>query len=654
MNRPLWQSDPEQIRTSRMTRFQSFVEEKVGSKFADYRDLHSWSVREFPRFWELLWEYAPVLHSKSYEEAFRRGRTFRESRFFTGARLNFAENLLRREDEGVAIQYTGESGVGTKMTFSELRGRVGSLAEYLRSLGVSPGDRVAGLMPNVPDTVVSMLATTSIGAVWSSCSPDFGAKGVLDRFGQIRPTVLVTTDRYEFKGKSLPLAGIVKEITKELPDLKAVLVSCYPSLEVRSNSPKMDDFPANSISLTDAERSFQGTQPRFEQLPFDHPVYIMYSSGTTGLPKCMVQGPGVFLNHWKELALHTDLRPDDRIFYYTTCGWMMWNWLVSSLSIGATIQLFDGNPFYPDPGVLFRTISGLQTDVFGVGAKYILSLEKEGFRPTQDLSKLRAVLSTGSPLPAYGFRYVYESWKKDLRLSSISGGTDLNGCFALGNPNLPVRAGELQCIGLGMSVKIFDDSGKPMRKGKGELVCTEPFPSMPLEFWNDPDGKKYGSAYFDVFPEVWRHGDFAEITEEGGMVVYGRSDATLNPGGVRIGTADLYTLLETIGEIADSVVIGQDWKDDVRVILFLKMLPGKELTAEFETFIRKEIKEKVSPRHVPAKVLAVPDIPYTRNMKKVEIAVKRTVQGENVPNKDALVNPECLEFFANLPELQVD
>ncbi|EPG73056.1 acetoacetate-CoA ligase [Leptospira fainei serovar Hurstbridge str. BUT 6] len=654
MNEPIWNPNTEQIANSRMTDFQRFVEKKTGKSFPSYPELHSWSVTSSADFWELLWQYAPVIHSYPYEEILRKGKTFREARFFPGAKLNFAENLLRRKDEKLAITYAGESGAAEDLTFSELWQRVGALSEYFRSIGILPGDRIAGLMPNVPDTVVAMLSATAVGAVWSSCSPDFGAKGVLDRFGQIRPKVLITTDRYEFKGKSLPLATIVKEISEQLSDLRVILVSSYPSVQNTNPSERLDNFPSNAMSLNDASNAFLGKSPRFEQLSFDHPVYIMYSSGTTGLPKCMVQGTGVFLNHWKELALHTNLNEEDRIFYYTTCGWMMWNWLVSSLSIGATVQLFDGNPFYPDHNVLFKYASEKKTNVFGVGAKYILSLEKDKFLPTQNLSHLNAILSTGSPLPGYGFRYVYESWKKDVRLSSISGGTDLNGCFALGNPNLPVYEGELQCLGLGMSVQIFDDAGNRMSKGKGELVCTQPFPSMPLEFWADSDGEKYRSAYFDVFPEIWRHGDFAEITEHGGMIVYGRSDATLNPGGVRIGTADLYTLLETIPEIADSVVIGQDWKDDVRVVLFLKMSAGKSLTSEFENFIRKEIKNKVSPRHVPAKILEVPDIPYTRNMKKVEIAVKRAVQRQPIPNKDALFNPECLEFFSQIPELQRD
>ncbi|EQA45680.1 acetoacetate-CoA ligase [Leptospira broomii serovar Hurstbridge str. 5399] len=654
MNEPIWNPNTEQIANSRMTNFQRFVEKKTGKSFLSYSELHSWSVTSSADFWGLLWQYAPVIHSHPYEEIFRKGKTFRDVRFFPGAKLNFAENLLRRKDDKLAIIYAGESGALEDLTFSELWRRVGALSEYFRSIGILPGDRIAGLMPNVPDTVVAMLSATAVGAVWSSCSPDFGAKGVLDRFGQIQPKVLITTDRYEFKGKNLPLSTIVKEISEQLTYLKVILVSTYPSVQNANSTEGLRNFPSIAMPLYDASKAFLGKSPRFEQLSFDHPVYIMYSSGTTGLPKCMVQGAGVFLNHWKELALHTDLNEEDRIFYYTTCGWMMWNWLVSALSIGATVQLFDGNPFYPDPGVLFKYATEKRTNVFGVGAKYILSLEKDKFRPTQNLSSLRTILSTGSPLPGYGFRYVYDSWKRDVRLSSISGGTDLNGCFALGNPNLPVYEGELQCLGLGMSVQIFDDAGNRMREGKGELVCTQPFPSMPLEFWNDTDGEKYRSAYFDVFPEIWRHGDFAEITEHGGMIVYGRSDATLNPGGVRIGTADLYSLLETIPEIADSVVIGQDWKDDVRVVLFLKMSQGKNLTPEFESFIRKEIKDKVSPRHVPSKILEVPDIPYTRNMKKVEIAVKRAVQQQPISNKDALFNPECLEFFSQIPDLQRD
>lgn len=654
MNQTLWTPSPELIQNSRLTEFQNFAEQKIGKKFQNYSELHSWSA-EFPeKFWGLIWEFAPVIHSKTYDEVIRPGKTFREAQFFPGAKLNFAQNLLRKKDDTIAIFYRGESGAESSLTYSELYKNVGALAAYFRSEGVVPGDRIAGLMPNVPDTVLGMLAATSIGAVWTSCSPDFGAKGVLDRFGQIKPKILITTDLYEFKGKSLPLAATIQEISSKLPDLKKILVSGYPSLGSNDQKNVTEGFPENSLPLKESYKSFLGREPEFYQTSFDHPVYIMYSSGTTGLPKCMVQGSGVFLNHWKELALHTDLREGDGIFYYTTCGWMMWNWLVSSLSIGATVHLFDGNPFHPDPGVLFRYVSDRKVKVFGVGAKYILSLEKEKYKPSVDLSSVKAVLSTGSPLPGYGFEYVYGSWKKDLRLSSISGGTDLNGCFALGNPNLPVHSGELQSLGLGMAVQILDDSGKPVQGQKGELVCTKPFPSMPLEFWNDPDGKKYLGAYFDTYPNIWRHGDFAEILPNGGMVVYGRSDATLNPGGVRIGTADLYSLLETISEIADSVVIGQEWKDDVRVILFLKMAPGAILDPVFESKIKKEIKEKVSPRHVPSKIIQVADIPYTRNMKKVEIAVKKTVQGEAVTNQDALINPESLEYYKNIPQLQTD
>ncbi|PJZ68624.1 acetoacetate--CoA ligase [Leptospira perolatii] len=654
MNEILWSPSENQIYSSRMTHFQKFIESKTGRKFPDYRSFHQWSVESISEFWALLWEYIPVQHSESYSEKFQKGKHFWESKFFSGAKLNFAENLLRGRQSGLAIQYKGENGFQEEVTYKSLSESVAALASYLKSLGVVPGDRVVGLMPNLPSAVISMLAATSLGAIWSSCSPDFGTKGVLDRFGQIRPKVLITSNEYEFKGKIIQLNMTIREISDQLKDLEKIIVVGYPSERKESNESRLKDFPKNSISWEEAISARSGSGLEFVQLPFDHPVYIMYSSGTTGLPKCMVQGSGVFLNHWKELALHTDLNEADRIFFYTTCGWMMWNWLVSSLSIGATIQLFDGNPFYPSIDVLFQLAEELKTNVFGVGAKYILSLEKEKWKPTQGLNSLRTVLSTGSPLPPYGFKYVYESWKKDIRLSSISGGTDLNGCFALGNPNLPVRAGELQCVGLGMAVEIWNESGNSVSNEKGELVCTKPFPSMPLYFWDDADGEKYRKAYFDVFPEIWRHGDFAEFTSQGGMMVFGRSDATLNPGGVRIGTADLYSLLETIPEIADSVVIGQDWKDDVRVVLFLKMASDKSLTKEFESYVRKEIREKVSPRHVPAKILSVPDIPYTRNLKKVEIAVKKAVQGETILNKDALANPESLEYFSNLSELKVD
>ncbi|TQE81765.1 acetoacetate--CoA ligase [Leptospira noguchii] len=660
MDQYLWAPSSDRIESSNLVRYFKFLKEKKNLSLSTFEDLRVWSVNEIGLFWESIWEFSEVVFSQKYDLVYRNGSNFTDSKFFPGAKLNFAENLLRRTDSFPALVYRGEDGSKREVSYAELRSYVGAVAKDLKKRGVVPGDRVVGLMPNVPEAVISMLAATSIGAIWSSCSPDFGVKGVLDRFGQIEPKILFTTDLYSFKGKDLSLAENLNQILESIPSIEAVIVSDYKNgilhFKNRTETVLPKDYPQKNIHFFETILiENEGTPLEFYQTSFDHPVYIMYSSGTTGLPKCMVQGVGVFINHWKELALHCDLKPGERIFYYTTCGWMMWNWLVSSLSIGATLVLFDGNPFFPTEEILFQIVSQEKINVFGVGAKYILTLEKSKFQPKDlDLSSIRTVLSTGSPLTTSGFRYVYQNWKKDLQLSSISGGTDLNGCFVLGNPILPVYEGEIQCRGLGMDVEIWNESAKSVIEQKGELVCKQPFPSMPLYFWKDPEGKKYKSAYFESYPSVWCHGDFAELKKNGGLVVYGRSDATLNPGGVRIGTSDIYGLIETFSEIADSVIIGQDWKEDVRIVLFLKMIPGKKLEDSLVQTLKREIKEKISPRHVPSKILEVADIPYTINMKKVEIAVKKTVQGEPVTNKEALSNPDSLEYYKNILELKED
>ncbi|MBE0302401.1 acetoacetate--CoA ligase [Leptospira interrogans] len=660
MDQKLWTPSSDRIESSNLVRYIKFLKEKKNLSLSTFEELRVWSVNEIGSFWESIWEFSEVVHSQKYDLVYQSVSNFTDSKFFPGAKLNFAENLLRRTDSFPALIYRGEDGSKREVSYAELYSYVGAVATDLKKRGVVPGDRVVGLMPNVPETVIAMLATTSIGAIWSSCSPDFGVKGVLDRFGQIEPKILFTTNLYSFKGKDLSLAENLTQILKSIPSIEAVIVSDYKNgilhFKNRTKTVLPENYPQKNIHLFETVLfENEGASPNFYQTNFDHPVYIMYSSGTTGLPKCMVQGVGVFLNHWKELALHCDLKPGERIFYYTTCGWMMWNWLVSSLSIGATLVLFDGNPFFPTQEILFQIASEEKINVFGVGAKYILTLEKSKFQPKDfDLSTIRTVLSTGSPLTTSGFRYVYQHWKKDLQLSSISGGTDLNGCFALGNPILPVYEGEIQCRGLGMDVEIWNESAKSVIEQKGELVCKQPFPSMPLYFWKDPEGKKYKSAYFESYPSVWCHGDFAELKKSGGLVVYGRSDATLNPGGVRIGTSDIYGLIETFTEIADSVIIGQDWKEDVRIVLFLKMIPGKKLEDSLVQTLKREIKEKISPKHVPSKILEVADIPYTINMKKVEIAVKKTIQGELVTNKEALSNPESLEYYKNILELKED
>ena len=651
MSKLLWEPEEERIKKSNMSQFMGFVNEKFNQDFSEYEALYQWSVEKIPDFWAAMWEFAGIKASRTYDQVIEDETKMPGARWFPGARLNFAENLLRYRDDQVALIFKGEDHDPIKMTYSRLYDEVARLARSLKELGIEPGDRVAGFMPNMPETIVAMLAATSLGATWSSCSPDFGIKGVLDRFGQIKPKVLFTANGYWFKGKSLDSLNRISNILKELPDIEKVVVVPYTEQD-----PDLGGVP-NAVHFRDFSSSEPNLDIEFEQLPFDHPLYIMYSSGTTGLPKCMVQSAGgILLHQLKELILHTDLKRDDTIFYFTTCGWMMWNWLVSSLGVGASIVLFDGNPFHPNPGALWKMAQDEKITVFGTSAGYIAALMNAGVSPGReyDLTPLRAVLSTGSPLSVEGFEFIYREVKADLQLSSISGGSDINGCFALGNPIGPVYAGELQCRGLGMKVEAFDENANPVINQQGELVCTAPAPCMPIYFWDDPDNLKYKAAYFDVYPGIWRHGDFIEINERGGVVIYGRSDATLNPGGVRIGTAEIYRQVEQMEEIADSLVVGQEWKNDVRVILFLKMAEGIELTEDLKGTIKKTLRENASPRHVPAKIIAVPDIPYTLNMKKVELAVKKVIQGQEVLNKDALSNPEALDHYADLQELQED
>ncbi|MBN1847998.1 MAG: acetoacetate--CoA ligase [Deltaproteobacteria bacterium] len=651
MSKILWKPTQERISQSNMYRFMIFVNKRFGFSISEYSDLYQWSVDNIPDFWAAMWDFAGIKVSLSYDRVIDDVHRMPGAKWFLGARLNFAENLLQYRDEQTALIFRGEDQERRGITYKELYDETARLAKALRDLGVRPGDRVAGFMPNMPETIMAMLAAVSIGAVWSSCSPDFGINGVLDRFGQIKPKVLFTADGYWFKGKALDSLDRVSHIIEKIPGIEKVVVVPYTSEE-----PDIKAIP-HSIHYSAFKSSELALPITFEQLPFDHPLYIMYSSGTTGLPKCMVQGSGgVLINQLKEMILHTDLKREDTIFYFTTCGWMMWNWLASALGVGATLVLYDGNPFHPDPGALWRMAQDEKITVFGTSAGYIAALMNAGVKPGKeyDLSNLRAVLSTGSPLSIEGFEFIYQEVKEDLQLSSISGGSDINGCFALGNPMGPVHSGELQGRGLGMKLEAFDDQGKSVINQLGELVCTAPAPSMPIYFWDDPDNAKYHSAYFDVYPNVWRHGDFIEIRDNGGVVIYGRSDATLNPGGVRIGTADIYRLVERFPEIEDSLVVGQDWKNDVRVILFVKMRPGQDLGDDLIKRIKKLLREEASPRHVPTKVLAVPDIPYTLNMKKVELAVKKVIQGQAVLNKDALKNPESLDFFADIQELQED
>jgi len=647
----LWQPTEEQIKNTNMFCFMQQVNERWGKSFSSYPELYKWSIDRILDFWALMWESAGIKAASPYTRVVDDLTKMPGARWFEGARLNFAENLLRYRDGQVALIFQGEDSDAVLLTYAQLYDEVARVAKALRDMGIQPGDRVVGFMPNMPQTTIAMLAAVSVGATWSSCSPDFGIKGVLDRFGQIQPRVLFSANGYSFKGKKIDSLGRIGKILEELPSIEKVVVVPYtdaqPDISAIANAVHYDEFKSDEDNL----------EIVFEQLPFDHPLYIMYSSGTTGLPKCMVQSAGGILIHQlKELMLHTDLKRHDTIFYFTTCGWMMWNWLTSSLAVGATLVLFDGNPFHPHPGSLWEMAQEHKVTVFGTSAGYLAALQNAGVMPgkTYDLNPLRAVLSTGSPLSIEGFKYVYREIKRDVQLASIAGGTDLNGCFALGNPMGPVYAGELQCRGLAMKVEAFDQNGQPLIKRQGELVCSAPFPSMPICFWDDPDGSKYHRAYFDVYPNVWRHGDYIEINDHGGVVFYGRSDATLNPGGVRIGTAEIYRQIEQLEEVDDSVVVGQSWKNDVRVILFVKPAEGVQLTSELKNRIRQTIRVSASPRHVPAKIIAVPAIPYTLNMKKVELAVKKVIEGKPVLNKDALSNPEVLEYYADLPQLQED
>ena len=651
MAKLLWTPSRDNILQSNMYRFMEIVNERYDQNFSQYSELYQWSIENIPDFWALLWDFVQVKASRPDTQVADDLSRMRGTKWFDGARLNFAENLLRYRDDHTALLFKGEGLPVTRTSYADLYNEVARVSFSLKSAGVQPGDRVVGFIPNMPQAIVAMLATTSLGAVWSSCSPDFGIKGILDRFGQIKPKFLFTANGYWFKGKAMDSLERISGILKELPSIERVIVIPYTE-----SNPAIDIIP-NAVHYRDFIGSGPVPEIEFCQLPFDHPLYIMYSSGTTGLPKCMVQSAGgILLHQLKEHVLHVDLKRHDVLFYFTTCGWMMWNWLAAGLASGATLVLYDGNPFHPNPGALWEMAQNEKITVFGTSAGYIAALQNSGTVPKAqyDLTSLRTLLSTGSPLSIEGFEFIYESVKNDLQVASISGGSDLNGCFALGNPLDPVYAGELQCRGLAMKVEAFDINGKSVINQQGELVCTAPFPSMPIYFWDDPDGKKYHSAYFDVYPNIWRHGDFIEINERGGVVIYGRSDATLNPGGVRIGTAEIYRQVEQLEEIEDSLVIGQDWKNDVRVVLFVKISAGHRLTEDLKQKIRQVIRANASPRHVPGKIIEVPAIPYTLNMKKVELAVKKVIQNEVVKNKDALSNPQVLDYFANLKELQED
>ncbi len=650
--KPLWTPRQERIEKANLTRFARMAVRDWDLRFNTYPAFQRWAREHPEQFWQSLWKFGGVRAAIQGEHVLVDGDKMPGARWFPDARLNYAENLLRLRDDTDAIVFWGEDKVRRRVSHRELYESVSRLAQALAAEGVGAGDRVAAYIPNMPEAIIGLAATASIGAIWSSCSPDFGVQGVLDRFGQIEPSVLITVDGYWYNGKAIDSLAKVREIVAKLPSVRRVIVVPY-----LAESPRVASVPG-AVTLEDFVADFAPGHITFEQVPFDHPLYILYSSGTTGVPKCIVHGNGgALLKHLSEHLLHTDVRHGDRVFYFTTCGWMMWNWLVSGLACGATLLLYDGSPFIADGRVLFDFADAERMTHFGTSAKYIDSCKKAGLRPmrTHRLKHLRAMLSTGSPLVPESFDYVYAEIKRDICLSSISGGTDIVGCFALGNPILPVWRGELQCTALGLDVAVFDENGHSVRGEKGELVCTRPFPSMPVRFWNDPDGAKYRAAYFEKFPGVWCHGDWCELTEHDGMIIYGRSDATLNPGGVRIGTAEIYRQVEQLPEVTESLVIGQDWPpgnpSDVRVVLFVKLADGITLDEGLIGRIKGLIRANTSPRHVPAKIVQVADIPRTKSGKIVELAVRNVVHGQPVKNVEALANPEALDDYRGRVEL---
>ncbi|UCH65159.1 MAG: acetoacetate--CoA ligase [Ignavibacterium sp.] len=643
-NKPLWQPSKEKIESSNLTAFIKFVNNEYNKLFNSYNELYNWSITEIEQFWEAIWKYSGIIHSKSYDTVLDE-RKMPGAKWFSGANLNFAENLLRFRDDKIAIIGYKEDNSIVKLTYAELYDKVRACSCGLKELGVKKNDRVAGFVTNTPEAVIAMLAVTSLGAVWSSCSPDFGLQGVIDRFGQIKPVVLFATESYQYNSKFIDCREKIEKIAQAIPQIKKVIIIS-----------DTEDFNTKNINQLDNTKSLNfnrllgntSTDTSFEQLPYNHPVYILYSSGTTGLPKCMVHGAGgTLLQHYKEHVLHTNLTRDDVIMYFTTCGWMMWNWLVSALQVGASIFLFDGSPAYPNLDILWKLIDEENISVFGTSPKYLSICEKSGLVPREKykLNNLKIILSTGSPLSEENFRWVYKSVKEDVQLSSISGGTDLLSCFMLGNPILPVYEAEIQCRGLGMKVEAYNPDGISVLNEKGELVCTEPFPSMPVYFWNDGNDEKYLKAYFSHFEGVWTHGDYIEINERSGIKVFGRSDATLNPGGVRIGTSEIYRIVESMDEISDSIVVGKKWNSDTKVVLFIVLNESVFLTEELKKEIKNNIQVNATARHVPSDIYQVSEIPRTLNGKKVEIAVTKILNNEPVDNKESIANADSLEQF---------
>ena len=648
-DRPLWQPSPTRIHDANLTRFSAHVAKEWGTTLEGYDAIYDWSVAEPEKFWQSVWTFGRVKASTRGDRVLIDSGKMPGAKFFPDARLNLAENLLRRTGPGDAIVFWGEDKVKRRMSWDQLTDEVARFAQALKKLGVVSGDKVAAYMPNMPETIVAALATMSLGAIWSSCSPDFGVTGVLDRFGQIQPKVLIAAEGYYYGGKTFDQLPKVKDILAKLPTVETTVIVGYT--RERADLAGV----ANAVHYADFIQP-KAARIAFEQVPFNHPLYILYSSGTTGVPKCIVHGVGgTLLQHLKEHQLQSDVKPGDRVFYFTTCGWMMWNWLISGLASEATVLLYDGSPFHPDGRVLFDYADAEGCTLFGTSAKWIDAVAKAGLEPIKShkLSTIRTICSTGSPLAPEGFDYVYEKIKPDVCLSSISGGTDIVSCFVLGSPISPVYKGEIQKRGLGMAVEVWNDDGKPVVGEKGELVCVKPFPCMPIGFYNDPGDAKYRAAYFDSYPNIWCHGDYVELTPHGGMIIYGRSDATLNPGGVRIGTAEIYRQVEKIDEVIESLVIGQDWQNDVRVVLFVRLREGIALTKDIVDRVKRQVREGATPRHVPALILQVLDIPRTKSGKIVELAVRNVVMGRPIKNVEALANPEALEHFRGRPELAV-
>ncbi len=657
MTDALWRPEKTRSAQTTLSAFSAWMASRTGKSFDSYDALHRFSTQSPAEFWSGLWDFAGVVGDKGKPPYLTDAGKMPGAQFFPDARLNFAENLLRRKGSDEALVFWGEDKVKRRLTSDELRDEVARAAAAFREAGVTVGDRVAAILPNMPESIAATLAAASMGAVWSSCSPDFGVQGVLDRFGQIEPKVLIASDGYYYAGKTIDISDKLAEIASKLPSLRAVIIVRYLGREkevAQGLNTSLIHKGGRAQTWDDAVRARPVPPLAFERLPFSHPLYVLFSSGTTGMPKCIVHSAGgTLLKHLCEQQMHTDVKPGDRLFYFTTLGWMMWNWLVSGLASGATLLLYDGSPFYPSGNILWDYAQAERATHFGTSAKYIDALKKAELAParTHDLSCVRAVLSTGSPLAPESFGYVYQDIKRDVHLASISGGTDICGCFVLGIPTKPVWSGEIQGPGLGMAVDVFDENGQTVEHGKGELVCTRPFPSMPVGFWNDPDQKKYRAAYFSRFENIWHHGDFAEWTEHGGMIIHGRSDATLNPGGVRIGTAEIYRQVELLEDVQESIVIGQDWDRDVRVVLFVVLRPGLALDDALRERIKKQIRAGASPRHVPAKIIQVADIPRTKSGKITELAVREMVHGRDVKNKEALANPEALELYRGIPEL---